>query len=88
VDKPVCRLCGGRHYASEPHKFEVSPANSVNTAEVNRLRGEVSRLTAENGELRIRVAELESELEALSVVRPKRDRKAYMREYMRKRRAK
>lgn len=22
MDKPKCRLCGGRHWASEPHKIE------------------------------------------------------------------
>lgn len=27
MDKPTCRLCGSKHYASEPHKFKGSDNN-------------------------------------------------------------
>lgn len=78
MDKPICRLCGAKHYASEPHQL----TDDVNTPAVNRpsVNTEVNRLKRRIVELEARIAELEGR-------KPKPDRKAYMREYMRRRRA-
>lgn len=94
MDKPRCKLCDTQHYASEPHAFESKPANKrVSTVNTKRLAAQVNKprvqpsfeLEAEIGRLKARIAELEAENALLR--KPKRDRKAYMREYMRRRRA-
>jgi hypothetical protein len=81
---PKCRVCGEAHWSSEPHKFkEVVPTKEQRAefaAQTSlEMLGRIKVLEAENGLLKARLAQLEQ---------PKRDRKTYMREYMRKRRKK
>lgn len=78
MDKPACRLCGAKHYASEPHAFggvklteprkpNVSVASKPNAVQCERC-----------AVLEREVAELRGKLES---------RRVYQREYMRKRRS-
>ena len=75
---PKCRVCGAEHYQNQPHVFKAvnNPVNQpepVNT-EVNKCCAEKDLLIEA---LRAEIAELTQPA----------DRTAYMREYMRKRRA-
>jgi hypothetical protein len=101
MDKPVCRLCGGKHYAREPHVFRsVEPVEDL--AKPVPCQGCAKhRLTI--AELRARIAELEG-LVADPVSRHANNepvsnvlapsvstsvsRKEYMRDLMRAKRAK
>jgi hypothetical protein len=84
MDKPRCRVCGEKHWSNEPHKLEDIVPTAAQRAEHSvrtnlELLSKIKLLEAENGLLKAKLARLEL---------PKGDRKAYMREYMRKRRAK
>lgn len=78
---PKCDLCGSSHAPYQAHRFVSAPVNEPRpvSAGVNALHERIRELEA-------RVVELEAE--NLTLKRPKVDRKAYMREYMRKRRQK
>jgi len=82
MEKPKkCDLCGTEHHPHQAHRFVNSVNSPVNT-EVNKLRGLIAEKDAE-------IARLRAELDArMGRVTGATDRKAYMREYMRKRRSK
>lgn len=83
---PRCELCGTNHGPHQAHRFVSASANNLVSKAVP-VNVEANVLRARILELEARVAELEAENLALRP-KPKVDRKAYMREYMRKRRQK
>jgi hypothetical protein len=78
MDKPKCRVCLAKHWASEPHEFASKP-NSDELGSIAAPRKPNAVGCARCVELAREVAELRAKLDG---------RKAYQREYMRKRRAK
>lgn len=86
MDKPKCRVCGERHWGSEPHAFAVNL-----TENPPHVFGDDVNLTAAPVRVRkpnagcARCVELEAEITAL---RAKLEgRRTYQREYMRRRRS-
>lgn len=73
MDAPKCRVCGEKHWASGPHQFKGSRPVESDVVK-SAVVGSVNELET----LRARVAELEAQLAG---------KRAYMREYMRKRRS-
>ena len=78
MDAPKCRLCGTMHWKSRPCKFVSSKVV------VSKTLRSPTGVGAEVLALRKEVAELREELEGFKSVQG--SRKAYMREYMAKRR--
>ncbi len=96
MDKPVCRLCGEKHWASEPHVFEpflgtssalpVAGTSGGRSRDIGRRRKTVKSTTV-GGVVPAGSSEgTTGELERLRAM--VEGRRTYMREYMRKRRSK
>lgn len=86
MDAPKCRVCGEKHWASENH---IWPKGSeIHETTIRDHEGSKGRKLGDEEieELKARIRELEEELKARPKVSEKR--RAWMREYMRKRRAK
>lgn len=84
MQPPTCRVCGAKHWSTDPHVLpdDAKPSvrqSSNNTPSVRPESNEIAMLKA-------RIAELESEVARLKSGQPF-DKTAYMRDYMRKRRA-
>ena len=83
--KPKCRLCGHEHWSNEPHKLpDVVERKDHHVAVREVLSETVDRQAAFIEKLQGRI----KELEAKGQPTVSEARKAYMREYMKKRRAK
>ena len=85
MDKPICRLCGAKHYGREPHVFgEAAPSKA------DQRCSKCAEHKATIAELRAKIAGLEAKV---SKKQPKDanigkvDRREYMRQFMRDKRA-
>lgn len=100
MQRPLCTLCDARHYAYEPHVFPKETTKTTSRdleAEVQRLSAELrqvkrqlaeanSKLAAVNMPANIVNSDAVNPVNAVNTAPVNRDRKQYMREYMRERR--
>ncbi len=90
MDKPKCRLCNERHYSYEPHKFAINTDDiAINTA-INTVAG-TSSVQPHAEAVSVRAVSNPDGAPVENAMTPNRrkrdDYNAYMRDYMRKRRA-
>lgn len=91
MDKPLCRVCGQKHWNSEPHRFgSVGSPSAQQSASRSRdsggdaVRPGVPAVSVKGGDSATEEKlERLAELEAREADR-KRKHREYMREYMRK----
>jgi len=74
MDKPICRLCNKKHYSHEPHQFDMENGASI------VVKSSKDKFVGAKKSFQAEVPKQDK--------KPKFDRVAYQREYMRKRRAK
>ncbi len=80
--RPVCRLCGSRHFAAELHNFGgEKPAEKSSPKKKSRKAVDPSKSVPAEMSVEDRLTELEDRMGLLE------NRKRYQKELMRKRRA-